>query len=840
MSEQIARAYYRATLDYPFVVIALVLLLLVAAAHQAQHFRLDASSDSLVLENDADLLYDREIRARYGSDEFLVVTYNPRADLFSDDSLATLDSLSNELAALDRVSSVLTMLDVPLLDSPRQTFSDVTDGVRTLRDDDVDRALARQEFLSSPLYRDLLLNRDADTTAILVTLERDEQAYELLVRRDDLRLKRAEEGLTAQETVELERVTAAYAARNAELQAELEEGIERVRAILDGYRNGATIFLGGVPMIAADMIAFVRGDIRTFGVGVALFIVVLLAVAFRRPRWVIVPVAICAGVVVGMIGFLGLVSWPVTVVSSNFISLILILTLSLIVHLVVRHRELHSLDPAASQVDLLRGTIDSKFKPSFFTALTTMVSFASLMFADIRPVMDFGNMMVVAIVVAFVLTFTLFPALLARVRPGGPSARHRDLTRRCNLALASLVERRPVMLSVVFVVAVLLSLGGMARLQVENRFIDYFKSDTEIHQGMVLIDRELGGTTPLDVVLDAPADFLASSGAAAEHENDEWDDEWSDDFYLEEEEVAGPADGYWFNEYGLREIAGVHEWLESLPESGKVISLGTTRELSTHLNEGEPLDSFELAVMHRRLPDELHGILIDPYLSADGDQTRLTLRVIDSDPELQRNALLERIERGLIGQFDLEPDQVNLSGMLVLYNNVMQSLFRSQFVTMFIVFGAIMVMLGFLFRSVKMGLIGPLPTLVSACAILGIMGWASIPLDIMTITIAAITIGIGVDDTIHYTDRFRDEFREHGNYDRAVRAAHGSVGQALVYTTLIIVLGFSVLALSNFIPTIYFGLLTGLAMILALLTNLTLLPLLLRRVRPFGPARVLS
>lgn len=821
MLNTLVALYYRLTLGQPWIVGLAALALLGAAAWQAPNFRLDASSDALVLEGDEDMLYYREIRARYGSDDFLIVTYTPDADLFSDASLGRLKSLRDELAALDYVRGVTSMLDVPLIDSPRQTLSDLRDGTRTLLDDDVDRDMARDEFRSSPLYRDLLMNADADTTALLVTLERDEELAELIRRRDELRILRADEGLDGAQRRELERLEAARAERSATLQAELEAAIAEVRGILDDYRDGARIHLGGVPMITADMIDFVRGDIRTFGVAVGVFIIALLAVAFGRVRWVVVPGAICAGVALGMIGFLGFMSWPVTVVSSNFISLVLIITLSLIVHLVVRHRELHMLSPSAPQTRLLRQTIDSKFKPSFYTAITTFVSFAALMFADIRPVMDFGLMMACAVAFAFVLSFLLFPAMLARTRPGAVPRRRADVTAFITRGFAGIVDRHSVSVWIAFGVIVVIAIVGMMRLTVENRFIDYFHESTEIHQGMLLIDRELGGTTPFDVVLDAPADFLEDAA----------DDDW-DDFALGD--GGGPTEGYWFNEFLMEEVVDIHDWLDAFRATGKVLSVATTHEMITHLNAGEPPDTVRMAVIYRRLPDELREILYDPYMSDDGNQLRFDIRIIDSDPGLRRDDFLRDIREGLPERFDVEPEQVRLSGMLVLYNNVMQSLFTSQFVTMSIVFAVIMLMFGLLFRSPKMAVIGPLPTLIAACTVLGVMGLLSIPLDIMTITIAAITIGIGVHDTIHYTDRFHSEVREHGDYDKALRQSHMNVGRAMFYTTVIITLGFSILALSNFIPTIYFGLFTGVAMIFALISNLTLLPLLIRRLRPFA------
>lgn len=827
MLDVLAKAYYRATLDYPWVIWALILLLLIGAATQVRHFRLDASAESLVLEDDEDMRYYRGIRARYGSDDFLVVTYTPEKELFEGATLQRLKALRDELAGLETVESVTSILDVPLLDSPQVTFDELQEqeSMRTLLDPDTDRDLARREFLTSPLYKDLLLNDDADTTTLLVILKRDPEAFTILRQRDELRLRAAGESLDEESARELARLEAAYADRNAELQERLQDTIAAVRSVLDAHRDAARIHLGGVPMIAADMIEFVRGDIRAFGIGVALFILVLLTVAFQRLRWVIVPAAICGGVALGMTGFLGLMKWPVTVVSSNFISLVLILTLSLIVHLVVRQRELHAANAGANAAALMRDTIDSKFKPSLYTAVTTIVAFGSMMLADIRPVMDFGLMMVCAVAFGFVLTFLLFPALVVLLPTGAPPVPRRDLTWRINHALAELVAKRPFAIWLVFGTILALSLIGTLRVTVENRFIDYFKSSTEIYQGMELIDRELGGTTPLDIVLDPPPE---AAGAEDEIEDEEFD-------YFAARQDEGPSTGYWFTPTRLEIADAVHGYLESLPETGKVLSVATTMKLMTQLNGGEPLGPVELGVLYKRIPGELREILFDPYMIADGNQIRYSIRVIDSAPNLERDALLKKIRAGLIEKFQLQPEQAHLTGMLVLYNNVMQSLLSSQYVTMFVVFAAMMLMFGFLFRSPKMAVIGPLPTLIAALAILGLLGLTGIPLDMMTMTIAAITIGIGVHDTIHYTDRFQQEISRGADYQTATRVSHAQVGRAMVYTTVIITAGFSILVMSNFMPTIYFGVLTGVAMIFALLSNMTLLPLLLQRFRPFQP-----
>ncbi len=828
MRARLAEFYFRLTLDHPLLVLVAISLLVVAAGYYGRDFRLDASSDSLVLENDADLRYYRGVRARYGSDDFLVVTYAPRQDLMSEPVLADIEALREELAALERVESVTTLLDVPLIDSPRMTLSEIQNQVRTLETPDTDRELARKELTTSPLYRDLVVSADGTTTAMQVNFKRDEKYLSLLDRRESLRLTQSERQLTPEEEAELAEVSAEFKAYSSQLQDLDQADIATVRTILDGHRDMAEIYLGGVPMITSDMIDYVRNDIRVFGVGVALFLVGLLAVAFKRVRWVLIPMAICLAAAIGMLGYLGFAQWRVTVVSSNFISLMLITALALTVHLMVRYFELQAAHPGREQRELVKETMESKFLPSLYTALTTQVAFASLIVSGIRPVIDFGWMMVAGVGLAFVLCFLMFPALAVWQRNDEPVFRRHDVTASITHSLAHLIERFRAPTLMLYVLLFVLGVAGLFRLTVENRFIDYFKDSTEIYQGMLLIDRKLGGTTPLDVIIDPDSSFreFMAEQASAEAE--------PDPLFTEEESAGISGESYWFNMFQLPDADRVHQYLEALPESGKVLSISTTMALLTMLNGDEPLDNLSLAVMHKRLPDDIRDALFTPYMSEDGNQLRFAIRVIDSDPTLKRDELIKRIRSDLVGTLGLEEEQVHLSGMLVLYNNVLQSLFRSQILTLSMVFVAIMAMLLVLFRDWKLAAIGVVPTVLAAILILGIMGWFGIPLDIMTITIAAITIGIGVDNTIHYVHRVREEFEQDRSYWGAVRRSHGSVGRAIYYTSVTVTLGFSILVLSNFIPTIYFGILTGLAMLIALIANLTLLPLLIVSFKPLG------
>ena len=824
MRNALFSAYLRVTVGHPLLAALAVVLLFAAAIFYAQDFRLDASSDSLVLENDQDLAYYRTVTDRYGSEEFIVVTYTPHGDLFSDATFQDVQALKQDLLDVDIIASVTTILDVPLIQSPPVTLTEVAQDTRTLLDPGTDREMARQEFKTSPLYRNLLVSPDGSTTAIQGTLTTVPDLGRLLEERNRLRQAAAQGELTADQSERLAEVSQRYDQLSETRQAEISDGIAQIRTIMDGYRDNADLFLGGVPMIASDMIDFVRSDIEIFSGVVGVLLVLLLALAFRRLRWVVLPTTICAVVVISMVGLLGFMDWPVTVVSSNFTALTLIITLSLTVHLVVRHMELHAEHPDASQRWLVSETLRSKFAPSVFTTATTIISFASLIIADIRPVIDFGLMMVCGVALAFLVTFLLYPAALTPLKTGSPSISSRDITAHITQAFAGVIERFGKLTLALYAILLVAAVIGITRLGVENRFIDYFKPSTEIYQGMVQIDKKLGGTTPLDIIINAPQDFL-------------------DDQAAFEEEFGGAlgsgglsADSYWFNSYELETVQAIHDYLDGLPETGKVLSLATTMDMMTQLNGGEPLSNFILSIMYKRLPADIKSILIDPYMSDDGNQIRFSIRVIDSDQNLRRDALLKKVRTDLIEQFELEPEQVHLSGLLVLYNNVLQSLFDSQIKTMGTVFIVIALMLAVLFRSIPLALIGVVPTLFAAASILGLMGWLGIPLDIMTITIAAITIGIGVDNTIHYTHRFVEEVTgdgpAHGDYWAAMRNTHGSVGRAIYYTSITVTVGFSILALSNFVPITYFGLFTGLAMLLALIANLTLLPLLFALVKP--------
>jgi predicted RND superfamily exporter protein len=840
VTDRFSQLHERFVLRHPVLVLAICAFILAFFGWHAQDFSLDATADSLTLERDRDLRYYRMVRARYGSDDYLLVTFSPEQALFSDATLRKLGQLRSELQQIPGVESVLSILDVPLVKSPPVDIRNIAGGIRRLKDDSTDRAMARQELLNSVLYRDLIISADARTTALRVNLKQDQRYLALREARDRLRQQAFEEALSDEEQQRLAAVAAEFDRVSQSLLGAEQATIRAVRNVLDRYRDVATLHIGGVPMIVADSIDFIRHDLLVFGVAVIAFLLFILIVAFRQPRWAVLTLLNCLATVTVMLGILGMTNWHVTVVSSNFVSLLLILCLALTLHIIVRYREAHLQSPTANQLSLVKEAIRRIVLPCLYTALTTMVAFGSLVVSGIRPVIDFGWMMLIGIAVGFVFSFTLFPAALMLFRPGKPRVL-RDFTAAITGAFSRMIDGRAAATIVLFAVLVVSGALGITQLTIENRFIDYYKKSTDIYQGMELVDRTLGGTTPLDVVIDGPEAVFAGGNPADNPEKaiDEFAGAEFEGLFDDEAGEGGiTASSYWFNHPRLEQVRLIHEYLDSLKETGKVISIATTARLLSELNEDILTDNVLLSIVYKRLPEDVRNTLITPYLSLDGNQIRISVRVFESDRSLRRNELIERIQRDLVGKFELESSQVHLSGMLVLYNNMLQSLFRSQFMTLGAVFLVIFAMFFILFRSLRLAATAIVPNLASAIIVLGLIGWLGIPLDLMTITIAAITVGIAVDDTIHYIHRFTSEFARDCDYWAAIHRCHRTIGRAMYYTSVTIMLGFSILALSQFTPTIYFGLMTGTAMLVALLANMTLLPVLLVTFSACGVERV--
>ena len=818
----IKKIYLATVLKKPVLVCLLMSAVLCFFAFQTKSFKLDASADSLLLEGDQDLKLFRETIERYATKEFLFVTFTSKENLFTQTVLTKITQLRDEINKLERVHSVVSLVDIPLVMQVDGSLSDIADNVRTIEGGDINLDKAKQEILTSPIYKELIISRDGATTALLVNLKDQPEFREIQRKRNQLLIKDKNDELDDSERIELEEILTEYAKKKNENDKINHETIIRIREILSEYSRYGSLHLGGVPMIADDMITFIKNDLIIFGIGVFLFLIIMLTIIFRKLRWVLLPLVSCFYAGLLMVGLLGLVGWNVTVISSNFISLMLIITMSMNVHLIVRYRQLRNDFPDYTQHELVLSTMSKMVWPCLYTALTTIMAFTSLVVSGIKPVIDFGWMMTIGLSVTFLTSFILFPSLLIllpKIAENTTSGNEFQFTSK----LANITEQYGNRILVLTVILTLISAYGISRLQVENSFINYFSEDTEIFQGLRLIDEKLGGTTPVDILLN-----LENSENIENKETGEDFEDFDALFSAFEED----QEEVWFTPERIDIVKQAHDYLEALPEVGKVLSLASIIRVGEQINEGE-FDAFELAIVSKRMPEELRKSMINPYISEANNEARINIRILDSLKNLRRQELLEKIKIDLIERINIDEDKIKITGILVLYNNMLQSLYKSQILTLGVVMAGIGLMLIILFRSVQLAIIGIIPNLLAAAIILGLMGLLRIPLDMMTITIAAITIGIAVDNSIHYIYRFREEFPKTKNYVSTMHYCHANIGKAVFYTASTIIIGFSILVLSNFIPTIYFGVLTAFAMFIALFAALTLLPKLILLFRPF-------
>ena len=798
-----------------FFIFIIILLSLVSILGLPK-FQLDASSDTLLLDNDPDLKVYRENSRKYGSSDFLVIAFTPDKDIFSSETISLLKKLESNLKNIDGIQNVLSLLDVPLLSYSEQSINELADNLVTLSTENVDLVKAKKEFEINEVYRGLLISEDLKTIAFQMTLEPNGEFQNLISDRYDL--------LDSKNTLDNEIFSKNL--ENLDLKIDNQKKINLskeailindIRNISNLYKDKGEIFLGGGAMIAHDTIKMIQQDLFTFGVAVFFMFVLILSLIFRQFRWVVIPLTsagLSALFTTGLISWLG---WKVTVVSANFIALLMIIGISLTVHLVVRYREITSKFNELSHEDALKKTLSQMFLPCLYTALTTMVAFASLIISDIRPIIDFGLLMVLSISIAFIVSFVFFGSLSSLMGKNLKDTQI-DYSSGFTTWINSLVVRFKNIILLISLLAFIFAFVGINKLSVENKFIDYFKPSTEIYKGLSLIDKKLGGTAPLDIIISAPKEDI--------NLEDDFDD--FDDFGIETDEY-----GYWFNSQNLGRLEEIHDYLEGRPEIGKVLSVSSATKLA-EIVKGEKLDDLELALLRKVLPEDINNQLLSSYISDDDNQVRLSARVIESLDGLNRKNLIEEVKKDLVNNFELNEDQFYLSGISVIYNNLLQSLFQSLIGSLLIVFTAIFLMFIVLFRSFYMALIAMIPNLLSAASVLGIIGWSGIPIDIMTVTVAAISIGIGVDNTIHYVHRFLKEFEQEQNYDIAIKNSHSTIGRAMFYTSLTIVLGFMILVSSNFNPSVFFGIFTSFSMIVAILAALMLLPVLIRHLKPFG------
>jgi len=812
------KIYKNSIIEKPKITLLIIFLLLFSFSYFIKDFQLDASSDTLLLENDPDLKYLREVNKKYDSKDYLVLTYTPEKNLLDSETIKNLTSLKKDLTNLTWTNGIITVLDVPLLKNNDDPLADRIKNFKTLSSKDVDKERGFEEIINSPIYKEFIISKDGKTSGILVYIKNDKTMADFIITKNNYLNKIDDGKFTSEEKKNYKLFLKKYNNYKKLFNQENHQNINEIRKVIEKHKGTAKIHLGGIPMIADDMMTYVKSDIIVFGAGVFLFIVFTLWFIFRSFLWVFIPLLSCFFSVLIMIGLLGLLGWKVTVISSNFIALMLILTMAMNIHMSVRYLQFKKENPNISNSEAILWTSSKMFWPILYTVLTTICAFLSLIFSGIKPIIDFGWMMTLGLLVSFTITFTLLPVILQLLSKN--TSNYKDEKKsKITTFLSKAAQKNTKTIFTSTVLVIIISVVGISKLEVENSFINYFDKNTEIYKGMKLIDEKLGGTTPLSVIINFPKKEEARD---EDDEFDSWDDEDQDDAK------------YWFTRNKIDRINKIHDYLDNLEGVGKVISFASIVRVVEDLNGGKELQGLEMGVLYTKIPDSIKKEVINPYISIKNNEARVSLRIVDSQKNLRRNELIKKINYDLENKLGLKKDEFKLAGVLILFNNLLQSLFKSQILTLGVVMGGITLMFLVLFRNITLSIIGVVPNFMAAFLILGIIGLLEIPLDMMTITIAAITIGIAVDNSIHYIYRFKEEFNKIKNYNKTLQICHDTVGVAILNTSITIIFGFSILVFSNFIPTIYFGVFTGIAMLLAMISVLTLLPKLILIVKPFG------
>ena len=781
-----------------------LLFILLFFGYQSLNLKLDASSDTLILENDKDLIATREVSDTYSSNEFLIITLSDADGIVTTKNIEFIKTLDQKIKQFEWVVSTQSILDAPLLTINNQSLSDLANEIKTLKDTGINIIDAEEELKKSPIFRELVISEDGSTSAILINLRENERLNELIKLRSE-KLSNDKREIINQEYENIKKTNDKKRSQN----------IFEIRNLIKEFSNqGIEMHLGGIPMIADDTITFVKNDMMVFGFGVLIFILLVLYLIFRSPIWIAIALSNCIFSLILMVGVVSFLNWKITVISSNFISLMLILSLSMTVHIIVRYRQIINDNENLERIDLIKNCCLKMVYPCLFTALTTIFAFGTLYSSGIKPVMDFGLMMCLGLTITLATSFIYLPIILSFF----------NLKNNLNLAsntsnniLLRLAKNYQLLVIISFFFMFIVGIYGVQLLKVENSFVDYFKKDTEIYKGMKKIDQKLGGTTPLDIIIQFNSD------------DDNNIDEIDEDF-LDFEIDYNPED-YWFTKEKINIVKGIHDHLDSYPFSGKILSLASLVRTAEQLNNNKEFDALELGILYKKLPSDLKDQILSPYLSIEKNQARISMRIIDTHEELRRNEFIKNLTMYINENFNSDAYQVSISGILILYNNMLQSLFDSQIKSLLIVMVGIFFMLSVLFRSLQIALVTIVPNIIACFTILGTMGLLNIPLDLMTITIASITIGIAVDNCIHYVYRYKEYFNQTNNHLETIALCQNTVGRAIQNTSFTIIAGFSILIFSNFYPTIYFGIFTAMAMFIALLGSLTLLPTLLKYIK---------
>ena len=500
-----SKIYKTIIIDFSKISIVLICSVLAYFLYFSKDFKLDASSDSLLLESDKDLKYLREVNERYGSKDYLVLTYTPTSTFTDEETIINLQFLRSKIDKLEWVDRVITIIDVPLFKNSDEPLMERLKNYKTLSYPEINKERGFEEIVNSPIYRDYVVSADGKTSGIVVYLKQDKKLNELVKKKNSFFNLELEGNLNKSQKNDRDILNAEYDAYKNFSNQKNHRNINEIRDVIKKYTVNAEIHLGGLPMITDDMMSFVKSDIVVFGIGVFIFIIITLWLIFKRIKWVVIPLLGCAFSVGTMVGILGLLGWKVTVISSNFIALLLILNMAMNIHVTVRFLQIKKEFKNISIKEAVYEATSKMFRPIFYTVLTTICAFLSLIFSGIKPIIDFGWMMTLGLIVSIIVTFTLIPALLNLFSSTEDSIDQNEGKSKITNALSNFSKGNTYLIFGSSLIVIFLSIFGISKLEVENSFINYFDQKTEIYKGMKKIDDQLGGTTPLDVILKFPS-----------------------------------------------------------------------------------------------------------------------------------------------------------------------------------------------------------------------------------------------------------------------------------------------------------------------------------------------
>ena len=749
MFKKLVSNYFNSIKDRKFFYSAIILLAIFCSSLGINNFRFDASSETLILDNDVDYQIYEQTNDDFGSSDFLILAIQSSNEIFTLDNLQNLQNLRDKIQVIEGVDSVVSVFDAPILEQPKLSLIKSASNDKYLLEDELNLSLAKQELRDSPIFSELVISKDGKTLAFQINLDGKDN---------------------------------------------YDQTVIDIRSEIETFKN-FNIYLAGRSMIVFDTINFIKNDVITFGTITVLVFFIFLYLIFRD-FWPVTIILLNALIVMFIsIGVMGLMDWPISIVSSNFLALLLITSIAISIHIL-----------AKVQTDVDKNISTSKslsdiFMPCLFTALTTIVGFASLILSDIKPVIDFGKMMSVGVLLNLLSSFLFIP--LALELKNIKSITQKNIAdfvyNNGYVQSKGFIKKAWIPFLLIFIPLIIYL---PTNLKVENKFIDYFNKETEIYKGMETIDKNLGGTTPFDIILSLPEAI------------EEVDEE--DLFFSENSETAK----YWWKKDNMDKLQKVQNEVSKIDELGKILSIANGIELAQNLNNNQPLGDLELAFVRNSLLDsERAQKVLETFIDETEKSTKIFARTIDSSPNLNRNELINSIDKILQKNFEGTEIDYQITGLGVLYNNLLQSLFSSQIKTLSFVLISIFLMVSFLFRSLLVGFSVMFIPSISVGVVMSSMSILNIPLDIMTITIASICVGMSVDYAIHFAWRYLKENDE--------KKTLLSAGRAILITGSTIIMGFLVFLFSNFNPTILFGVFSGIAIFFAMFLSIYLLPRIL-------------